>query len=260
MSSAHNPILEFRDIAFSYTRTNFINGLSLSVGEADFVGLLGANGSGKSTILRLLGGILKPSGGRAALWGKAIASYRNRDRAKLVSYLPQSLDGGVPFRVEELVRMGVYPYDRVTGLDVPDALRTVGLSEKRDVLLSELSGGEKRRAFIAMTLVQGAGILLLDEPLANLDIRYQMEMMRLLRELNEKRNISIVMALHDINLALQFDRLLLIQEGRLLAKGTPQDVLTEARIREAFGIDMRVRGDGKETYIHYGDMDGSGDD
>jgi iron complex transport system ATP-binding protein len=245
MSSAHNPILEFRDIAFSYTRENLIDGLSLSVGEADFVGLLGANGSGKSTILRLLGGILKPSGGRAALWGKTISSYRNRDRAKLVSYLPQTLDGGVPFRVEELVRMGLYPYDRVT----------VGLSGKRNVLLSELSGGEKRRAFIAMTLVQGAGILLLDEPLANLDIRYQMEMIRLLRALNEKRNISIVMALHDINLALQFDRLLLIQEGRLLADGTPQDVLTEALLREAFGIDMRVRGDGKETYIHYGDMD-----
>jgi iron complex transport system ATP-binding protein len=254
MSSAHNPILEFRDIAFSYTRDNLIDGLSLSVGEADFVGLLGANGSGKSTILRLLGGILKPSAGRAALWGKTISSYRNRDRAKLVSYLPQTLDGGVPFRVGELVRMGLYPYDRVTGLDVSDALQTVGLSGKRDVLLSELSGGEKRRAFIAMTLVQGAGILLLDEPLANLDIRYQMEMIRLLRALNEKRNISIVMALHDINLALQFDRLLLIQEGRLLADGTPQDVLTEALLREAFGIDMRVRGDGKETYIHYGDM------
>lgn len=244
-------IVELKDVSFSYTGDNFINGLSLEVREGDFTALLGANGSGKSTILRLQSGILKPSRGQVLLWGRQIGSYRNMDRAKLLSYLPQVLDMNVPFKVRELVSMGLYPYRLSPELTVQEAIEMVGLSDKREAPISTLSGGERRRAFVAMTLLQGAGMILLDEPLANLDIRYQMEIMRLLRELNSRRNISIVMALHDINLAFQFDSVVLIKEGRVLGSGPPYQVLTEDLLEEAFDIRVKTHGDEGGRFISF---------
>src|SRR5512144_1227451 len=185
MSSASKPmILELRNICFAYPGNGtLIDNMSFSVGEGEFIGLLGANGSGKSTILKLASGITKPSSGSLMLRRKSLHSYKNKDRAKLISYLPQTLDISVPFTVRELVSMGLYPYDIPPVMTVDDALDMVGLRDKADAHLPDLSGGEKRRTFIAMTLLQGAGLLLLDEPLANLDIRYQIELVRLLRRL-----------------------------------------------------------------------------
>jgi iron complex transport system ATP-binding protein len=244
-------ILELSDVSYSYTKASFIDGLGLGFGEGGFTALLGSNGSGKSTILRLLSGILRPSMGTVRLWGKDIGSYSNKDRAKLLSYLPQVLDMNVPFRVRELVAMGLYPYQLAPELTVQEAVDMVGLTEKRESPISTLSGGERRRAFIAMTLLQGAGMLLLDEPLANLDIRFQMDIMRLLRELNSRRNISIVMALHDVNLAFQFDSVVLIKEGGVLGKGPPVEVLTEGLLEEAFGIKVKTHGNGGGRFVSY---------
>jgi iron complex transport system ATP-binding protein len=238
-----NIILEFNRVMFSYERNKqFINDLSFTIYDTEFIGLLGANGSGKSTILKLASGILNPSNGLIRLWGKPIKSFRHKDRAKLLSYLPQSFDINIPFRVRELVAMGLYPYDIIPQTGLYEALEMVGLSEKSDFYIKDLSGGEKRRAFIAMTLLQGAGLLLLDEPLANLDIKYQAELIRLLRELKEKRNISIIMALHDINLAFQFEKVMLIKEGKLLSTGNPQEALKKETLAEAFDVDIETKG------------------
>jgi len=248
-------ILRLKDVCFSYEKgEGFIGDLSLSVGEGEFIGLVGANGSGKSTILKLCGGILKPLSGGLLLWGKALHTYRNRDRAKLISYLPQTLDASIPFTVEELVGMGLYPYDIPPAMTTDDALAMVGLTEKADAHVTDLSGGEKRRTFIAMTLLQGAGLLLLDEPLANLDIKYQIELIRLLKKLREERNISIVMALHDINIAMQFEKVVLIKNGSILGSGPPGDVLTDDLIRNAFDINVKiVRNPHGRAYISYED-------
>lgn len=254
MSSAYRPpILELDHICFSYSRNGLcIDTLSFSIGEGEFIGLLGANGSGKSTILKLGSGILKPSSGDLRLWGKPVQTYSNKDRAKLICYLPQTLDISVPFSVRELVSMGLYPYDIPPAMTVDDALEMVGLRDKADAYLSDLSGGERRRTFIAMTLLQGAGLLLLDEPLANLDIRYQIELVLLLRRLREKRNISVVMALHDINIALQFEKVILIKNGRILGAGSPEAVLTDAMLKESFDVSVEVKrsADGR-AYVAY---------
>jgi len=256
MSSAFEPgILEFSGLSFSYEKSSpFIQDLSLSIGEGEFIGLLGANGSGKSTILKLGSGVLKPTSGTVSLWGKPLGHYQNRDRAKLISYLPQTMDISLPFTLRELVGMGLYPYDIPPAMTADEALEAAGLSEKKESLLGSLSGGERRRAFIAMTLLQGAGILLLDEPLANLDIRFQIELVRLLRTLSKSRNISVVMALHDINIALQFDKVLLIKSGAILGFGRPADILTEESILEAFDINVRIMSQqGGESYVSYAD-------
>jgi iron complex transport system ATP-binding protein len=254
-SPSEGRILELDRVCYSYDRgTAFISGLSLRVGEGEFIGLLGANGSGKSTILKLCGGILKPATGSIRLWGRDLSALKNRDRAKLISYLPQSLDVTVPFSVSELVGMGVYPYDIPPAMTVNEALDMVGLTGKADAHLSDLSGGERRRTFIAMTLVQGAGLLLLDEPLANLDIKYQIELIRLLRKLREAKNISVVMALHDINIALQFDTVMLIKNGNMIGSGKPGSVLTREMLKQAFDVSMEVRSSPETgTYIRYED-------
>jgi ABC-type cobalamin/Fe3+-siderophores transport system ATPase subunit len=257
MSSASKPnILELDRVSYSYDKDrSFISGLSFSVGEGAFIGLLGANGSGKSTILKLGSGILKPASGNLLLWGKHLHTLHNRDRAKLISYLPQTLDVTVPFTIRELVSMGLYPYDIPPAMTVDDALDMVGLRDKADAHLTDLSGGERRRTFIAMTLLQGAGLLLLDEPLANLDIKYQIELFKLLRRLKEERNISVVMALHDINIALQFESVILIQEGRVIGTGSPETVLTRDTLRQAFAVDIDIeRHSLGEPYIRYRDV------
>src|SRR4030043_985374 len=243
MLSVYNyPILELYNIGFQYYRNKkFLNNLTFSVGNGEFIGLLGANGSGKSTILKLASGILKPSDGHVKLWGKPLQSYKNKDRAKLLCYLPQLLDINVPFKVRELVSMGLYPYDIPPEITVDEALALVGLKEKSESSIANLSGGERRRTFIAMTLLQGAGILLLDEPLADLDIKYKIELLRLLRELQKKKNISIIMALHDINVALQFEKVMLIKDGKILGFGNPKMVLTEGMLQEAFGVTFEIK-------------------
>ena len=254
MSSASKAdILALDRVCYSYEKDgSFIRDLSFGLGEGDFVGLLGANGSGKPTILKLASGILRPSSGSIRLWGRDLHGLNGRDRAKLISYLPQTFDISVPFTVRELVGMGLYPYDIPPAMTTDDALEMVGLSDKSDAYLTDLSGGERRRTFIAMTLLQGAGVLLLDEPLANLDIKYQIELVRLLRRLNEERSISVVMALHDINIALQFDKVMLIKDGAVIGSGKPEAVLTRSLLKEAFDVSVEVKkSESGSTYVSF---------
>lgn len=253
MSLSHDyPVVEFEKVSFGYSRDNpLIKEMDISFLSGQFVGILGANGSGKTTILKLLSGFLKPSSGVVRLWGKDIRGYKNKDRAKLVCYLPQVLDMNIPFRVRELVSMGLYPYEILPELTVDEALDMVGLRDKADMDLTSLSGGERRRAFIAMTLLQGAGILLLDEPLANLDIKYQIELIRMLKELRDKKGITIVMALHDINMAFKFERIILVKEGRIRYSGPPEATLTREKIQEAFDVELNINAFEGQTYIHY---------
>jgi len=149
--------------------------------------------------------------------------------------------------------MGLYPYDIPPVMSIDSALDLVGLYDKASAHLTDLSGGERRRTFIAMTLVQGAGLLMLDEPLANLDIKYQFEFLTLLKGLKLKNNISIIMALHDINIALQFEKVMLIKEGKILGSGAPGTVLTKDMLREAFDVNIEIKKqDSGEAYISYG--------
>jgi len=185
--------------------------------------------------------MLRPSEGKVTLWNKPLSRYRNRDRAKLLCYFPQHLDVHVPFTVREIVGMGLYPYEIPPAMTVDDAMDMVGVSDKADAFVTNLSGGERRRVFLAMTLIQGAGILLLDEPLANLDIKYQIEFLKLLRRLKEARGLSVVMALHDINLALQFEKVMLIKSGEIHGIGAPETVLTGSALKEAFDADIEVK-------------------
>lgn len=248
-------ILELKNISFSYNEKTFIDSLNLNLSKGELVGVFGSNGSGKTTLLKLASSVLTLKTGEVNLWGKSIKKYKSTDRAKLISYLPQVLTQGVPFTVEEVVGMGHYPYSEFVntffeGLEddsvpsttntVDGALSTVGLSDKKDCHLNELSGGELRRVFIAMTLIQGARIVLLDEPFANLDIKYQIDILTLLKSLRDNKDFSILMAVHDLNLARQFDRVVFLKNGNILAEGLPDEVITPELLSKVYDIDITL--------------------
>jgi iron complex transport system ATP-binding protein len=250
--SSVKAISKIDNVDFSYRDKPFIEGLNLELEVAEFIAILGANGSGKSTILKLLGGLLKPKTGKVFLWGKEIYQMRASDRAKLISYLPQNLDLSLPFSIKEIASMGSYPYESLPAMEIDEALKIVGLIDKKDTPIRNLSGGEVKRAYIAMTLVQGAGILLLDEPLANLDIRYQIEILGLLKRLNRQKDITVVMALHDIPMAMHLRRVILLRNGTIIGDGSPEDTLTGENLRAAFDMEVQIKNDRGHFYISYG--------
>ncbi len=225
-------------------------GLALAPGE--ITALVGPNGSGKSTLLRALARLHTPAAGQVVLDGRALQSYRPRELARTLSFLTQSplIPAGVT--VEELVAYGRHPHQgvltRTTGDEdreaVSWALDATNLHELAARPLDQLSGGERQRAWIAMALAQRTGLLLLDEPTTFLDIRYQIEVLRLVRGLADGHGITVAVVLHDLNQAAAFsDAMVVLAGGRIVSAGPPGEVMTEATIRTAFGIDTTITPD-----------------
>ncbi len=232
-------MLSFTKVSFSYTASPFVSDLSFSLRPGELAGLVGAKGSGKSTLLRLGGGILRPRSGAVMLGERPVGEWRGRERAARLGYLPQTIDASLPYRVSELVAMGAAASG--TGeASCRDALQHTGMTAHRDTPVNRLSGGERRRAFLAMVLAQGGSVLLLDEPLAGLDLRFRYQLLDLLDRLRRERPMAILLSLHDLSLARELDRLLLISKGRILADGPPGGVLEPELIRTAFELDRPV--------------------
>jgi iron complex transport system ATP-binding protein len=233
--------LRFDSVSFSYGSTPCIEGFSCSLDRGQLIGLIGANGSGKSTLLRLGCGLLDPASGRVLLDSQPVRSWRGQERAARLGYLPQSIEASLPFRVGELVEMGraAARWDHL--LSCREVLAAVGLEGHEQTPLAQISGGERRRAFIAMILAQGGKTLLLDEPLAGLDLRYQYELLTLLRSLCQTHNLTVMISLHDLILARNLDRLLVIRQGQLLADGLPTEILTQQLVQQTFDLDPRFQ-------------------
>lgn len=234
-------IIELKDVDFSYNHSFSIEGLSISVQEGEFIGLIGSNGSGKTTLLKLITGMLKPTMGEINLYNKHISDYKDKDRAKIISYLPQLQVLNVPLRVKEIVEMGLYSRNLSYEFETKDALKEVGLLDKADSFFSDLSSGQKQRVFLAMTLAQGAKVFLLDEPLSNLDIKYQIELFKLWKDLKYNQNITILISLHNLTMAKNFNRLILLKNGKIIKDGKPKEVLNRDNICEAFEISKREK-------------------
>ncbi|MGE3258173.1 MAG: ABC transporter ATP-binding protein [Geobacter sp.] len=233
--------LAFTQVSFSYGQTPCIRLFSVQLAKGQLVGLIGANGSGKSTLLRLGAGLLRADQGQVTLDGKSVGSWRGHERASRLSYLPQTLEVPLPFRVLELVEMGRAAGRHPQRLTCAEVLEMVGLTGKAELPLAEISGGERQRAFLAMTLAQGGSTLLLDEPLAGLDLRYQYELLALLRQLCQERGLTILLSLHDLMLARELDRLLVLRQGELLADGLPGELLQPELVCRTFDLDPTAR-------------------
>jgi iron complex transport system ATP-binding protein len=243
-------------VSFSYaaagrrrTARRALDDVSLTVAQGSLTGLLGANGCGKTTLLKLLSGVIPPDAGHVSLAGRAVARIPRRALARQVAVVPQETQPAFDYTVTEMALMGRHSHLGRFELEGPDdltaveqALATTGVAHLADRLFSTLSGGEKQRVVIASALAQAGSILLLDEPTASLDVAYQLEVATLLARLNREQGVTMVLATHDLNLAASIcDSLVLLREGRVLAQGWTSEVLNASMVRELYGIDADVR-------------------
>ncbi len=236
------------DVHFAYAKKPVLRGLSLDVARGEMVALLGPNGSGKTTILRLLTGALRAQAGAISIDGRRRQAYSRRALAQRIAVVPQELYVTFDFPVRELVLMGRAPHLPWWREEGPDdrriaqrAMADTGTEELAERRFWDLSGGERQRVVVAMALAQQPRILLLDEPTHNLDIAHQAAIFDLIRRLNRERGVTVFAAIHDINLAaLYCDRLILLREGRVMVEGPPEAVVTEANLRRGYGAAVQV--------------------
>lgn len=222
--------------------------LSVDLPAGRVLGLLGHNGSGKSTLMKVLARQLEPSGGTARLFGRSIASPGPRAFARTVAYLPQHTPDTDGLTVAELAALGRFPWHGALGRfgetdreRVAAALRSTDTERLAGRAVDTLSGGERQRAFLAMLVAQDARCLLLDEPIAALDVAQQLEVMRLVRGFCEEAGRSVLVVLHDLNIAARFcDEILMLADGRLAARGTPAALMKPARLHALYGVPMGV--------------------
>jgi len=225
-----------------------IAGVTLDVERGEFVSLIGANGSGKTTLLRLLSGALKGDEGRVEIFERDAARMTRREIARTVAVVPQDTTVAFAFTVEDVVLMGRFAHLSAYGFEgehdfavAREALRATDTLLFAERYIQDLSGGERQRVIVARALAQEADILLLDEPTVFLDIRHQVEISRLVRRLQMEKNLTVVAASHDLNLAAAFsDRLVLLKDGKVFADGTPAEVIRKDVLEAAYETDVYV--------------------
>ena len=239
--------IEAKAVDFHYDTTRVIHGVSMSLNPGEFLGIIGPNGAGKSTMLRLLCGILKPEHGTVLLFGKDISHQSQKLIAQQIAFVPQETHFALDFPVNEIVRMGRYPYKRpFQREDAADrrateyALDAANVTDLHTRPINSLSSGERQRVVIARALAQSPRILLLDEPTSHLDLHHQFAIMELLTRLNAD-GISIVVVHHDLNLASLYCRnLMLMHDGKIFAQGKPGDLLTKKTLKRVYGADVKI--------------------
>ena len=264
------PSLSAHALSGGYGNRAVLSEITFVLEPGEFVGVLGANGGGKSTLIRLLLGWLLPMSGEVRLDDKPLGEWTAKERARQIAYVPQGESAAFDFTVREVVAMGRYAHlVKNIGLTPADyavihsALETMHLPLLADRPLATLSGGEQRRVRIARALAQQSFLMLLDEPTAHLDPAHQVRLMTQLRSLvhaaEPEGRRGVLASLHDFNQAAEFcDRLLLLHAGRLLAQGTPAEVLTLENLRVAFGIEATLETNsrtGKPFVLEYRAID-----
>jgi iron complex transport system ATP-binding protein len=248
-----NALLTSNVVSFAYARRPVLQGVSLAVGTGEFVGLVGANDSGKTTLLRVLLGVLPPTTGEVRLCGATLGSLTRREIALRATMVHQDTRIDFAFTAREIVAMGRTPYLRrftpETRADkeaIDLAMRATETEDFADRFVTELSGGERQRVHLARALAQNSEVLLLDEPTANLDLAHQFETLCLIRQMTRQGKAALA-AIHDLSLAARFcDRLLLLYGGQIVAAGPPAEVVTESNLARYFALHARVWHD-KET-------------
>lgn len=250
--------ISVKHIKVAFGEREVIRDISCDIHPGDMVSILGCNGCGKSVLLKVMTGNLKPLSGTVEIAGRPVSSYTAKDLAGTLAFLPQYPEIPADMLVGELVACGRYPYQRwwkpVSEKDkevVRDAMKKTNTYELRDRTVASLSGGERQRVWIAMDLAQEPHILILDEPTTYLDICHQLEIMDLIRELNRKEHITVVMVIHDLNHACRYsDRVLIVKDGLIKASGQPDDVIRSEIISDVFQVDAEVEQKDSRPYIY----------
>lgn len=239
------------NLASGYEQVRVFEGLNLTIEEGKVTTIIGPNGCGKSTLLKTIGRILKKQQGTVYLQEQNMQNLSTKDIAKKLAILSQTPVAPGQLKVEELIAYGRYPHrnnvNRLTNKDeemIEWALTVTNTMEYRNRELAQLSGGQRQRVWLAMALAQETNILLLDEPTTYLDMAHQLEVLDIVKSLNEQHNCTIVMVLHDINHAARYsDNLIAMRKGIIMQTGTPQEILSADVMRKVFNIDARIMED-----------------
>ncbi len=242
-------VFDIKVLTFSYGTNEVIKGLNLSIKQGRVTTLIGANGCGKSTLFNLITKNLRPQSGEIRLEGKDISQVKLKDFAKQVAIVHQYNTAPADISVEKLVSFGRTPYHGFVSLanteedeeKIKRALEITNTEKIKDKAVAQLSGGQKQRVWIAMALAQDAKILFLDEPTTYLDIRYQLQILKLVRKLNEEYGMTVIMVLHDINQSLYYsDEILAMKDGRITAQGKPEEIITSELIKNVYDVELGI--------------------
>lgn len=244
-------LLRAENLTLTYGGDNIISDLQVTLPPGKITSIIGPNGCGKSTLLRALSRLLKPYSGAVYLGERQLEDYPRKELAKLLGLLPQSPSAPEGIVVADLVGRGRHPYQGMFGRwnaqdyeVVAESLQATNTTDMAQRSIDELSGGQRQRVWIAMALAQQTDILLLDEPTTYLDIANQLEVLDLLTDLNQKKNTTIGMVLHDMNLAARYsDHLIAMRGGKIIAEGTPETVITSENMKDVFGIECVITPD-----------------
>ena len=238
--------LVINKLSFSYNSIAALKNVKLELCLNEVLSIVGPNGSGKTTLLKCIDRILKPSQGAVLVDGRDVANIGLGELSKIIGYVPQSSTSTFPFTVFDMVLMGRKPYIQwsVGERDkeiVAEILTFLGISKLAARYFNELSGGEQQKVIVARALAQQPQILLLDEPTSNLDIKHQLEVLNIVKDLTRSRQLSVIMAMHDLNLASRFsDKMIMLKHGSIFAVGTSKSVLTEENIESVYGVKSHV--------------------
>ncbi|MHC1631946.1 MAG: ABC transporter ATP-binding protein [Methanotrichaceae archaeon] len=246
--------ITIKDLSFSYGSNKILEDLEIVVGDSEVLGLIGPNGSGKTTLIKCIDRILKPKGS-IFLDGRDIEAMSRQDVARYIGYVPQSSTSVLSTTVFDTILMGRRPHMgwRVAEEDIERVVEIMELLSIEEFALkdfNELSGGQKQKVLIARALCQEPEVLLLDEPTSNLDLKHQLEVMEIIRDLVRKTDISAVMAIHDLNLASRYaDNLVMLKKGRIYATGDPVSLLTSGNVRSVYGVEVVVMDNFETPYV-----------
>lgn len=240
--------LHVKDLSVGYGERTVLDTLNVDIKRGAITSIVGPNGCGKSTLLRTMSRLLNPTKGEIVLDGKSIHDIPTRKLATQLGLLPQTPIAPDGIVVADLVGRGRTPHQGILGRwsqqdydIVAEALETTGISDLAERSIDELSGGQRQRVWIAMALAQRTDTLLLDEPTTYLDVKHQLDVLDLLTELNRDRGTTIVMVLHDLNLAARYsDELVAVSGGKVFAHGHPREVITKENVKSVFGIDSVI--------------------
>lgn len=248
MPCSSEIIIRVEDLVYSFDSVKALNGLTFEINRGEFVGLVGPNGSGKTTLLNCLSKLFTPQEGNIQMDGHNLRELSPSDGAKIYAVVPSEFPMDMNISITDTVLLGRYPYieglwwenerDEEITLDAMEKLNVTQFANRK---LGELSSGEKQRVLIAKAMAQEAKVLLIDEPVAYLDLGYQLEIMEMLKSLADG-GVTILAAMHQLNLAVKYcDKLIVLNKGKLVAYGKPEDIVTQKLIEDVYGIKALIK-------------------
>jgi len=241
--------IKLENFSSGYKNKVIIDSVNLSINTGEWLSIIGANGSGKSTLIKGICRLIKPQKGKVFLRGKDIKYLSNKSISQQISFLPQGINSNLSISVKDLVALGRSPYKNFWDFDlnkidnsiIEESLKLVDILELKDCLLSEISGGQRQRAFLALALAQGTEIIILDEPTNYLDINHQIKFLQILKDLQLKKNLTIITVLHDLNLCARFsEKIAALKNGFLIKVGEPKYILNENLIKNIYDINVLI--------------------